>query len=406
MMEMMMKKDAETEQTFKNHAATIHNLEVHNPQMVKALQSRNQGGLPSTTEENPRGHLKAIELRSGKALDDSYAGRATVVDKPPPPPPFVPKVPFQHRVKKPQDTCKFHKLLETFKKLQINISLANALREMSHYAKFLKEIITNKQSWDAEGPVTMTEKCSSIILSNLPTKLKDLGSFTIPCNIGNMQSVNCLCDLGASINLMPLSLFCSMFGDRQVQSTLMMLQLADHSLKKPHGIVEDVLVKVNKFIFPVDFVVLDYAADKECPMILGRPFMYSGRALIDVHDGKLTLRIGDESVEFDMRKITRHPNSGGECMRVDMMDELVEEKLAENKAIMPSMPSKEEEAEEEEYIEEPVLEPVLKSKHITPSSSEKPPKVELKILPAHLRYAFLGADSTLPIIISNKLTKN
>ncbi|XP_050211621.1 uncharacterized protein LOC126661797 [Mercurialis annua] len=345
MMEMMMKKDAETEHTFKNHAATIHNLEVQNQQMVKALESRNQGGLPSTTEENPRDHLKAIELR---------------IDKPPPPLPFVPKVPFQHRVKKPQDTCKFHKLLETFKKLQINISLAYALREMPHYAKFLKEIITNKRSWDAEGPVPMTEKCSSIILSNLPTKLKDLGSFTIPCTIGNMQS------------------------------------LADHSLKKPHGIVEDVLVKVNKFIFPVEFVVLDNAADKEFPMILGRPFMYSGRALIDVHDGKLTLRIGDESVEFDMRKITRHLNSGGE----------LEEKLAENKAIMPSMPSKEEEVEEEEYIEEPVLEPLLKSKHITPSSSEKPPKVELKILPAHLRYAFLGADSTLPIIISNKLTKN
>ena len=359
-------------------------------------------------------------MRSGKALDDPYAGRATVeaekdqceggepekvVAKPPPPPPFVPKVPFPYRVKKPQDTWKFHKFLETFKKLQINISLADALREMPHYAKFLKEIITNKRSWDAEGPVPMTENCSSIILGSLPTKLKDPGSFTIPCTIGNMQSVNCLCDLGASINLMPLSLFRSMFGDQQVQATPMMLQLADHSLKKPHGIVEDVLVKVNKFIFPVDFVVLDYAADKECPMILGRPFMNTGRALIDVHDGKLTLRIGDERVEFDMRKITRHPNSGGECMRVDMADELVEEQLAENNAILQSMPNKREDAEREEYLEEPVLEPLLKSKHITPHSSEKPKKVELKTLPAHLRYAFLGADGTLPIIISNKLTK-
>ncbi|XP_050215107.1 uncharacterized protein LOC126666156 [Mercurialis annua] len=352
MMVMMMKKDAETQQTFKNHAATIHNLEVQNQQMAKALQSRSQGGLPSTTEENPREHLKAIELRSGKELDDPYAGRATVeakkeqceggepekaVAKPPPPPPFMPKVPFPHRVKKP---------------------LADALREMPHYVKFLKEIITNKRSWDAEGLVPMTENYNSIILSNLQTKLKDPGSFTIPCTISNMQSV---------------------------QATPMMLQLADHSLKKPHGIVEDVLVKVNKFIFPMDFVVLDYAADKECPMILGRPFMNTGRALIDVHDGKLTLRIRDESVEFDMRKITRHPNSKGECMR--------------------SMLSKERDAEEEEYVEEPVLEPLLKSEHITPPSLEKPPKVALKTLPAHLRYAFLGADSTLPIIISNKLTK-
>ncbi|XP_050233207.1 uncharacterized protein LOC126681696 [Mercurialis annua] len=234
---------------------------------------------------------------------------------------------------------------------------------MPHYAKFLKEIITNKRSWDAEGPIPMTENCSSIILSNLPTKLKDPWSFTIPCTM--------------------------------VQATPMMLQLTDHSLKNRNGIVEDVLVKVNKFIFPVDFVVLDYASDKECPMILGRPFMNTGRALINVHDGKLTLRIGDESVEFDMRKFLRHPNSGGECMRVDVVDELVEEQLVVNKAIMHSMPSKEEDAEEEEYIEEPVLEPLLKSKHITPPSSEKPPKVELKTFPAHLRYAFLGADSTL-----------
>ncbi|XP_050217462.1 uncharacterized protein LOC126668300 [Mercurialis annua] len=196
---------------------------------------------------------------------------------------------------------------------------------MPYYAMFLKEMITNKRSWEAEGTIPMTKNCSSIILRNLSTKLQDPGSFTIPCTIGNMKSINCLCDLGAIINFMPLSLFRSMFGDQQVQATPMMLQLADHSLKKPHGIVENVLVKVNKFIFPVDFVVLDYAADRDCPMILGRPFMNTGRALIDVHDGKLTLRIREESVEFDMKKITRYPNIEEKWMQIDMVDEIVQE---------------------------------------------------------------------------------
>ncbi|XP_050214948.1 uncharacterized protein LOC126666039 [Mercurialis annua] len=232
----------------------------------------------------------------------------------------------------------------------------------------------------------MTENCSSIILSNLPTKLKDPRSFTIPCTIGNMQSVNCLCDLGASIILMPLSLFRSMFGDQQVHATPMM---ADHSRKKTHGIVEDVLVKVNRFISPMDFVVLDYAEDKECLMILGRLFMDTGRALIDVHDGKLTLRIRDESVEFDMKRITCHPNVEEECIRVDVVDELVQDvedrfrKSCANAQMVSAL-------EEEECIEEPVLEPLIKRNYITPLSSEKPSKVELKPLPAHM-ICFLGS---------------
>ncbi|XP_050229166.1 uncharacterized protein LOC126678307 [Mercurialis annua] len=320
-------------ETFTNRKIG-HNIHL----MAIALQIRNQGGLPFTTEANPREQVKAITLRSSKVLPEAHAEKVIleeeneqceekepekVVTKPTPLPPYIPKIPFPQRLKKPKDTWKFHQFLETFKKLQINISLADALREMPHNVKFLKDIITNKRSWEADGTVPMTKNCISIILRNFPTKLRDPGSFTIPCTIGNMQSINCLCNLGASINLMPLSLFRSMFGDQQVQATPMMLQLADHSLKKPHGIVDDVLVKVNKFIFHVDFVVLDYAADKYCPMILGRPFMNTGRALINVHDGKLTLMIGEESVDFDMKKITRHPNTEEKCMHIDMVDELV-----------------------------------------------------------------------------------
>ncbi|XP_050233570.1 uncharacterized protein LOC126682057 [Mercurialis annua] len=238
MMELMLKNEAETQQTLRNHAATIHNLELQNQQMAQALQTRNQGGLPSTTEANPREQVKAITLRSSKVLPESHVEKVVVeaekeqceggatesqVSKPyTPPPPYVPKVPFPHRLKKPQDTWKFHKFLETFKKLQINISLADALRGMPHYAKFLKDILMKKRSWD-ESTVPFTENCSSISLSKLPTKLEDPGSFSVPCTIGDLETANCLCDLGASINLMPLSLFRQLLGDQQVKTANFLL---------------------------------------------------------------------------------------------------------------------------------------------------------------------------------------
>ncbi|XP_050217081.1 uncharacterized protein LOC126667968 [Mercurialis annua] len=354
----------ENRQREKNQASTIHHLETQISQMALSLQGRPQGGFPSTTENNPREHVKAIkvvELRSGRVLDVEHdkdlekanGKRPMIVEvepqviidvasssqelpksceevaididveepyvRPPPPPPFVPKVPFPSRLRKAPDNEKFHKFLEIFKKLQISMSLGDALREMPQYAKFLKDIIMNKRSWEQGGTIPLTESCSSIIQSNLPTKLQDTGSFTIPCLIGTSTSLNCLCDLGASINLMPLCLFRKICGNQPIKQTSMMLQLADHSLKRPHGVAEDVLVKVGKFIFPVDFVVLDYAVDKDCPMIPGRPFLNTGRALVDVNGGKITLRMNDESMVFDIK----HGKSKCEeekCMKIDTIE--------------------------------------------------------------------------------------
>ena len=121
------------------------------------------------------------------------------------------------------------------------------------------------------------ETCSSIISRKIPTKLKDLGSFTIPCVVGINEFSHCLCNLGASINLMHLSIFRKL-GLGDVKATNMTLQLADHSIKRPYGVVEDLLVKVDRFIFPVDFVILDFEEDRQCPLILGRPLLNTGRA--------------------------------------------------------------------------------------------------------------------------------
>ncbi|XP_073019313.1 uncharacterized protein [Primulina eburnea] len=132
-----------------------------------------------------------------------------------------------------------------------------------------------------------------------------------------------LCDLGASINLMPYSCF-EKLGIGEVKPTTISLQLADRSIKFPRGVVEDVLVKVDKFIFPVDFVVLDMEEDREIPLILGRPFLATGKALIDVQKGELVLRLNDESVVFNVFQSIKYPNDKSDCFRIDATDELVE----------------------------------------------------------------------------------
>ena len=127
----------------------------------------------------------------------------------------------------------------------------------------------------------LSEECSTIMQNKLPQKLKDPRSFTIPCIIGYICFDKVLCDLGASINLMPLTIFRKL-GLGEPNPTTITLQLADRSIKHSKGIVEDVLIKVGKFIFPVDFIILDMIEDLEVSLILGRPFLATGKALIDV----------------------------------------------------------------------------------------------------------------------------
>jgi len=127
----------------------------------------------------------------------------------------------------------------------------------------------------------LIKECSAIIQNKLPSNLKDPGSFTISCNIGNSEFNKALCDLGASINLMPFFVFRKL-GLGEVKPTTVSLQLADRSVKYLLGVIEDVLVKVKNFIFLVDFIMLDVEEDREVPFILGRPFLATGRTLIDV----------------------------------------------------------------------------------------------------------------------------
>ena len=141
--------------------------------------------------------------------------------------------------------------------------------QMPLYAKFLKDILSKKRRIVEEGIVNLTATCSALMKKELPEKMKDPGSFTIPCIIEGVEIQQALCDSGASINLMPLSVAKQLSLGELIPTTIT-LQMADRSMVKPEGVLEDVLETVGKFVFPVDFIVLDIEADSKIPLLLGR----------------------------------------------------------------------------------------------------------------------------------------
>ncbi|XP_070015555.1 uncharacterized protein [Nicotiana sylvestris] len=155
-------------------------------------------------------------------------------------------------------------------------------------------------------------------------KMSDPGSFTVPCKIGSYAFAKALCDLGASINLMLLAVYTKLGIDR-ARPTSMLLQLADRMVKRPTGILDDVLVQVGKFVFPVDFVILDCQVDEEIPIILGRSFLATGRALIDCETRELKMRLNDEEVIFNVQQSMRRPSEYANCSLVETVDMIPKE---------------------------------------------------------------------------------
>ena len=194
---------------------------------------------------------------------------------------YTATVPFPQRVQKSRIKEQFSKFLDIFKKIEINIPFAKVISQMPIYAKILKEILSKKRKIAEEGIVNLTATCSAIIQQKLPVKMKDPGRFTIPCSIGKYEFKKALCDSGASINLMPLSVL-QRLSLGELTPTTITLQMADRSMAQPEGIVEDVLVKVGKFIFLVYFVMMQMEEDTQVPLLLGRPFIATKAALIDV----------------------------------------------------------------------------------------------------------------------------
>ena len=213
----------------------------------------------------------------------------------------MPTVPFPHRLQKAKMEEQFSKFLKVFKKIEINLPFAESLIQMSNYAKFLNDILSKKRKFAEEGVVNLIATCSVVIQRSLQEKMQDPGNFTIPCTIGNFEFKKALCDSGASINLTPLSV-----GKRlslgELSLIAITLQMADRTMAQLEGVLEDVLIKEGKFIFLLDFVVLDKEEDTQVPLLVERPFLATGAALIDIKKGELTLGVGEEAIHFNLNK--------------------------------------------------------------------------------------------------------
>ena len=197
---------------------------------------------------------------------------------------YEPQVPFPQRLQKLKLEEQFSRFLDMFKKIEINIPFSKALNQLPLYAKFMNEILSKKRKIDKEGIVSLTATCNAVIQNSLPKKMQDPGSFTIPWEIGHADIGKTLCDFGDSINLMPLSVT-KRLSLGELTPIAMTLQMADRTLAHPKGIIEDVLIKVGKFIFSMDFVVIDIEEEKQVPLLLGRPFLAIEAALINVKKG-------------------------------------------------------------------------------------------------------------------------
>ncbi|XP_057747153.1 uncharacterized protein LOC130966376 [Arachis stenosperma] len=297
---------------------------------------------------NPRGECKAITLRSRKVVEEATPNQENHEEEAAENPennkkeeapspsspkpilkPYVPKAPYPQRLRKDGKDGQFSRFLEIYKNLQINIPFAEALEQMPLYAKFLKELTTRKRNWGEKETIVLTEECSAIIQKKLPQKIKDPGSFRISCIIGDITIEKSLCDLGSSINLMSLNMMRRMRIE-EAKLTRMALQLADRIFKFPHGVVEDLLVKVGEFIFPSDFVVLDMEEEAKTSIILERPFLATAGAIIVVQKGELVLRLHEEKMVFNVFKAISYPKESiGACMMVDTIEQIVQGVLEE-----------------------------------------------------------------------------
>ena len=252
--------------------------------------------------------------------------------------------------------------------------------------------------------------------------MKDPGSFTIPCSIGKYEFKKALCDFGASINLMPLSVV-KRLSLGELTPIAITLQMADRSMAQPEGILEDVLVKVGKFIFPVDFVIMQMEEDTQIPLLLGRPFLETGVALIDVQKGELTLRVGDEVVHFNINRRLEHPNVEADSCMIVGNNSLLNVELNSDCILQHSINEIEMNFQYLESFDCEVLPSNLFNKETVSStnenrqdevSSQKQKTHEqetsaegltLKELPTHLKYEFLEPEKRKPVIISAALTE-
>nr|GEY97548.1 DNA-directed DNA polymerase [Tanacetum cinerariifolium] len=363
------------------------------------------GLLPSNTVANPRGNLKAITTRSGVSYDGPLI---------PPHTSSLPKV-VERVPEVTKDTVQLSTENIQPSMAQTQVPIDKPVVAPKPKLTIPYPLLNNKEKLFDLATTPVNENCLTVILKKLPKKLGDLGKFLIPCDFLELDDYLALTDLGASINLMPLSIWRKL-SLPELSSTQMILELADRSTTRLARIAEVVFVKVGKFHFPTDFVVVDYVVDPRVPLILGRPVLRTGRALIDVYEvlgfsnnsksgnptptsdpiiALFSLSLTPfEGGDFNLEKIEACLTSKSIPQGINDTDfdlegdiRLLEELLNKDQSSSP-LPLKELNVEEIKAVK---------------SSIDEPSKLKLTELPSHLEYAFLEGIDKLPVIISKEL---
>ncbi|XP_052623276.1 uncharacterized protein LOC111904849 [Lactuca sativa] len=402
----------ETKNTFSNIQAQIGDLAT----AINKIEQR--GRLPSQTEKNP--NVSAITLRSGKTLGESNPKRFSreeadevIMVEPskvvaPPKEPVVPNIdqpessnkpikplvippPFPSRLAFSKKIEEENELFETFRKVQINIPLLNAIKKIPSYAKFLKDLCTKKRKFKANEKIQVNANVSAVIQKKLPPKCKDPGIFAIPCTIGDLHVKSAMLDLGASINVMPYSVFQSL-NVGPLEETRVIIQLADKSKKTP---------------------------SKSSMILLGRPFMHTAHTIIDVHKGKITMEFDGETIHFNIFEGMRYPSNISPLYRVDVIEPInrISPNVCTDKIIMEDYCNPKRETQRR--LDPPMLEVVKKKiikrfkrckekkkavhdKHITQKDFIPGQKVllyhsHLKLFPGKLRSRWHGPFSVIKV---------
>nr|GEU37337.1 reverse transcriptase domain-containing protein [Tanacetum cinerariifolium] len=278
-------------------------------QMIKFMQNlynnkpSSSSSLPSNTIPNPKGEAKAITTKSGMSYKEPSIPPPGVEQQEPTEATKDTELPSTEDIQPPLAKEKIHekddilavKFMEIFRDLHFELSFSDALVHMPKFAPMFKKLLNNKNKLTELTKMPLNENCSAVVLKKLPEKLGDPGRFLIPCDFLEFDNCLALADVGASINLIPLSIW-KKLKLPTLNDTKMVLELADRTISKPTGVAENVFVKVVKFYFPAVFVVLDFITDPRVLLILGRPFLSTAHALIDVYEGEIILRHDEQSL--------------------------------------------------------------------------------------------------------------
>ncbi|GJW66116.1 zinc knuckle CX2CX4HX4C containing protein [Tanacetum coccineum] len=254
-------------------------------------------GKQETDDSGMAEAVATLEVTVNRMKDERKNEKQTVnyyVD------PYEPPIPFPRCLEHQAKEALVHQNMESLKKININRPLLKEIRQTNNYAKHMKDLVESKLQTNDDEEIRMNPRCSALLQNRLPPKEQDPGSFILPCFIGKLDFKNALAYLGASISIMPLLMY-KRLGIGKLEPINMVIEMADNTKCTPKGIVENLLIKIDKFIFLVYFVILDMVEEIRMPIILGRPLLSTAHAKVDIFRKSISLEVGSEKVIFKMK---------------------------------------------------------------------------------------------------------